>query len=786
MSKKEFIFSFLFFLVLTLIFFHKIFFGLIPLASDLIVGAYFPWAGYKWGYEVGVPVKNNMLTDSVSIVYPLRMLATSLIKNGELPLWNSQIFSGTPLLSGPSLGLFFPTNILYFLFSLPNAWTIQVLFQPLLACFFTYLLLRHLKLPIIPSFFGGVVYGFGGFSMIYLDWNSQATTSAMFPLIILTADKLIIEKKLKWGILLSIAISLQIFSGYFPVIIFSLFGLGIWTLIRRFNTKGYLRIFIFLTLGILLSSIFLIPALEFLQNSQRVNESVDFDNVFVPYEFLISFFAPDFFGNHSTRNFWGKINYLNVAHYSGIIALFLASLSLVKFRLKEIQIAIILFILTFLITFPNPLSIFLYSIGVWGGTSITMNRTLFLINFSISLLSSFGLYYLAKIDRKLLLRISIYVFSFLLGVTLGMLINKFILGNYPRGLEYEIQKIDIALKNLILPLFFGLCFVLLILLFIWKKVPLILIQIAFLSLIIIELFRFGLKFNTFSKREFLYPQTSITNFLLKFPNERHLSEAGVIPPNMWVPLGLESPAGYDAFYPKNISKLIGVINVASASADQQKKGGIIDRLESPALDKISTKFILALKRDDRGEVNENGNYHHRFNLPKFKKIFEDKTTAILENKNSYPRAYLVSDVQKISEYEILKKLIDPNEDLKNISYTFDFEKKYELADLENSNPKYVRLANNHVQVKYKSSADSFLVVLDTFYPGWKAFIGSKEYPIYRTNFAFRGVEVPKGEHSLDFIYDPLSFKLGGLISILTLGFLLVILLNPRITTPGVD
>lgn len=52
------------FLVLLAVFFNKVWLkGLVPFPGDLLVGAYYPWLEYKWGYEVGVPIKNQLISD---------------------------------------------------------------------------------------------------------------------------------------------------------------------------------------------------------------------------------------------------------------------------------------------------------------------------------------------------------------------------------------------------------------------------------------------------------------------------------------------------------------------------------------------------------------------------------------------------------------------------------------------------------------------------------------------------------------------------------------------------
>ncbi len=45
---------------------------------------------------------------------------------------------------------------------------------------------------------------------------------------------------------------------------------------------------------------------------------------------------------------------------------------------------------------------------------------------------------------------------------------------------------------------------------------------------------------------------------------------------------------------------------------------------------------------------------------------------------------------------------------------------------------------------------------------------STEVPLYEANFSFRAVTVPPGRHKVVLKYEPLSFRLGAYISIVTL------------------
>jgi uncharacterized membrane protein YfhO len=61
-----------------------------------------------------------------------------------------------------------------------------------------------------------------------------------------------------------------------------------------------------------------------------------------------------------------------------------------------------------------------------------------------------------------------------------------------------------------------------------------------------------------------------------------------------------------------------------------------------------------------------------------------------------------------------------------------------------------------------------LVLADSHYPGWKAFVDGKQEVIRRANLFFRAVPLPAGNHTVEFRYEPRSFTIGLVISVVTL------------------
>lgn len=143
-------------------------------------------------------------------------------------------------------------------------------------------------------------------------------------------------------------------------------------------------------------------------------------------------------------------------------------------------------------------------------------------------------------------------------------------------------------------------------------------------------------------------------------------------------------------------------------------------------------------------------------------VFHDGDTTVYLYTDWLPRAFCVGRTRTVgSSDDALREVLTPS---------FDPEAYAVVEGRIDSPPQGVGTAEvtsygaNHVEVKIATSAPTFLVVSDLFMEGWEAFLDGEKVPIHKTNFMFRGVSVPAGEHGLRMQYfDPglaLGLKLG--------------------------
>jgi hypothetical protein len=74
---------------------------------------------------------------------------------------------------------------------------------------------------------------------------------------------------------------------------------------------------------------------------------------------------------------------------------------------------------------------------------------------------------------------------------------------------------------------------------------------------------------------------------------------------------------------------------------------------------------------------------------------------------------------------------------------------------------------NRLWVQLQADSEGWLVLSDVWYPGWQATVDGRKTEVERANYLFRAVKVPKGNHEVLFVYQPVWFYVGAAISLFT-------------------
>jgi hypothetical protein len=165
-------------------------------------------------------------------------------------------------------------------------------------------------------------------------------------------------------------------------------------------------------------------------------------------------------------------------------------------------------------------------------------------------------------------------------------------------------------------------------------------------------------------------------------------------------------------------------------------------------------------------------------------LLKENTIKLYKNRSPLPRAWLVRDYEVMDSIAILSKMMSRDfrpgrevlleEDPKWADPPTPPFTKGGLGGLNVGEPfsglpqkvQIVSESNNRLALQAEVSEDTLLVLSDTYYPGWKAFVDGKETEIYRADYTFRAIPLNAGTHRVEFVYDPISFKLGAGVTIL--------------------
>lgn len=785
---------FLAILVAVLIFFYPVWLkDLVPIPADFIVGVYYPWLDYVWGgFSTGVPVKNPITADVVSFIYPMQMYSVELLKKGIVALWNPFIFTGTPLLANFQSAQFSPTNFLYFLFPQLTAWSLQIMLQPFLAALFLYLLLRQFDLSRLAAVAGGLFFAFAGFITIWMQWNGHSLVAAFFPLIFYLSLKWFQSSRLVWGILISLSLALQFFSGYPQIILYEFLSIGLMILIfEPFFLRNKLKtslikilgLAFFVTIGIGLASVQNLPAFELLSYSSRSVETIDNAWAFFPWQAIITFLAPDYFGNHATGNYWGPADYTLTTSYSGVVVIVLAILGLLAyFKInKGAKFGLILILTSLAIALPNPLSIVVKESGLLGLQAASAHRALILSNLGFAILAAFGVnaVLLGRLDFIQILRSTYIPCILLVGTIVGTFfttvwLKKEVYFSQP-SIQDSVVNLQVGLRNLVLPiLFLILTIVILSLCLKIKKLKKILLTFL-ISLAVFELFRFGWKFTPFSYKEMVYPNTPVIDFLQNQQKPFRVAAEDVIPINLLMDYKIDTIEGYDAVYPLSIAQYLATLNSGQPDATPQGRYGSVSNVDSPLLDIVNTRFILALKRDEKGRPDRNGTLPEKYQKQFLRQVFEDRTVVVLENTRFLPRAKMFYQWEVVNDKSsTLGKLVNnyPVQD----KVILEEAPGIDISQVKGS-VKNVTILDNRKLVQVDTDGQGLLFISDINFPGWKVFINGKQEKIITANYNLMAVPIKHpGVHTIEFKYEPDSFEIGKMLSLVSGTILMVLLL----------
>ncbi len=727
--------------------------GQMPVSADALVGLYHPWRDFvAKDYPRGLPFKNFLITDPVRQQIPWRKAAIDQWKDRILPTWNPYNFSGASLIGNIQAGVFYPLNILFFLLTFPVAWTVLIILEPLLAGFFLYLFLRHKQLSPMASLFGAVSWSFSGFSVAWMTWGTIMHVALWLPLILLAIDKLIELKSsialhstiLRFNIFVMV-LCMQFFAGHAQISVYVLLlsaAYALWQLrlMKPKRTKAAGWLLSGFSLFLLIASIQWIPLLYTTVNSSRLLEITSWTKSgwFLPWQHMVQYLVPDFFGNPATMNYWGEWNYGEFIGYIGMGGLLFAGFSLLQWKHSELRFWIGALIVSILFVLPTPIAKLPYFFNLPVISALQPTRLTMIVDFALVVLAAYGFdaWRKGKNKRK---------WPVVLGLGV-VLVSLWLLAVWQIKSGLSVENWMVTKRNILLPAIIFIAVSVVLILHSKVRQPLVrsLLIMSLIGIVAFDLLRFATKFTPFVSASYFFPTTKVFTFLQSQPKPFRVVSLNkeIMAPNTSAMYGIETIDGYDPIISARYEEYYA--SIARGKADISKPFGFnriltTEGIDSPLIPLLNVRYVLSLSDKTESYLT---------------KVFQEGQTRVYEDQRVLPRAYLVEEVKVIADKQkILDALYDRS--FKPLK-TAIVEQPISILSIPLTSDERATIDSykqSSISISVLTKVPRLLVIANSWNPWWKATIDGKIVTILRTNYVLQGVVVPAGTHRIKLSYN---------------------------------
>lgn len=672
-------------------------------------------------------------TDSLYETITKEYTLSSSTKEKKIPLWTNRVGTGHSLIGESQFVTYNLVNLfLYYFFSSSIAAGLQYVFFLFLATTSSYLLGRFLCLNRFSSVFCAVCFSTSGFFIFRITHINFFEAFALVPFVYLFTFRILKQGQMLNVLLLSFFIAQQILIGHSQIVILEMLSIAISLVYLSIknkdewgkNVSGMFLVCGAVFFGVILTSIQFFPFLEFKNESTR-STGISFDTVTADSlspKLLPTLIYPFAFGSPVDATyrlykddqfdiFWEKMGYIGLVPFVFIlISLF------VKKKDKPVYFSLFIVVgsigLLLSLGKYGPL-FFLYHLppfSYFRGAA----RSLFLVDFSASILAGYGLQWFLEEMKRRNIRLNL--------ITLGvLLISLTFIPSYLITYYYhpvvETQKIlgppesaqYIKDKN----------------------------------------------YRTYT----LGSGAPYMNQLLSLgwqDYSYYLYAINSLEPNLSLLYGFNSTGVYAGARTKRQDFLQTLI-ANSAIGNLENYTALATPLHKGLLNMTSTKYLISPFKINDADLP----LRHTI-IPPNKSW---QPFYIYENLNVLPRVRILSDYIDSASLENSEQLLksDNFDPKKQVILEGDLSKKFEKA---NSSATMVRDNNETLDIDTDTDKDGLLVLADSYYPGWYAYVDGVQTQIYPANVNQRAIVLPQGKHDVKFVYDPDSFRTGKRISII--------------------
>ncbi len=667
--------------------------------------------------------------------------------DGHLPLWNPYTYSGHPFLADIQAAVFYPPSLLTVLLSAPWQFSIyslelEAIAHVFLASFFTYLFAKRLLGHRFAALVAALVFTYGGYLTSYPIQQLAILEVQVWLPLILWLLSIAWEKWDKggarhWFVWAGVAFGVSTLAGHPQSSMYVFYLCLLFSALESYRVTGRLwhkigLFCLFLVTGIGVAAVQLVPSVEYMLLSTRAGGTYEEMAGGFPLHDLLQVLLP------GVLSVWSPL-------YVGILPLLLVALGLYLGRDRRVFFWSALALVALLLSLGG--STFLYSpfYVLVPGFSIFrgQERVAFVFSFAMAMLAGYGARVLFEpmSDRR---RERIRAFSWgLLSAVMAslILVVVFLYGWARTGLAVDSPFGALLNRSSLLVVFLLLgvgC------IFARRRElgGVRLLMVATGLVVVFDLFTVNWQSNVQERN----PQEEYGSRVLLAPVQADDGSFRVY--NDW-----QLPGNYGLVY--EVEDIGGASPLRLQWYDEVASAVPEERL----WELLNVKYVIT----GRPSL-----------LPLSEVLYEEPsregTTYLHRLQDFLPRAWVVHQVQVLRGTEALKLLADPDFD-PLATVVLEEEPSAPLPTGTGSSESTVTILEREptrMVLEARCADRCILVVSEVYYPGWRAYIDGQETRIHRANHALRAVELEAGFHRVQLVYDPLSFKIGLVMSAGTL------------------
>ncbi|MGH7740797.1 MAG: YfhO family protein [Candidatus Eiseniibacteriota bacterium] len=145
----------------------------------------------------------------------------------------------------------------------------------------------------------------------------------------------------------------------------------------------------------------------------------------------------------------------------------------------------------------------------------------------------------------------------------------------------------------------------------------------------------------------------------------------------------------------------------------------------------------------------------------YERVYQSGGEVVYRLRGALSRAYTVGVVAKPGDDDVvIAAMGSPDFDPARLALTSDDRPVGVYPGSEGCRLSWVADDPDRVALSCDARDRAFLVLADTWFPGWKATLDGHEIPIYRVNHLVRGMMIPAGRHTIEMRYVPEGWEAG--------------------------